>query len=222
LPAVSANREREKKLAAGAAAALAEDGMAVGLGTGSTAGHFLRALARRTLSLRCVATSPTTERVALELGLQVEPFEGLDAVPRLDLAVDGADQIARDRWVVKGGGGAHTREKVVAAAASRFVVIGSSDKLVDRIRQPVPLELLRYGLRATLERLSHADVRDAPPTPDGGVLADWRGAVEDPAALAVLLDRTPGVVEHGLFPPDLVSDVLVGRGETVERISRTP
>ena len=219
---MSANRERERKLAAGAAAALAEDGMTVGLGTGSTAGDFLRALAARTLNLRCVATSPTTERVALELGLQVEPFEGLDAVPRLDLAVDGADQIARDRWVVKGGGGAHTREKVVAAAASRFVVIGSSDKLVDRIRQPVPLELLRYGLRATLERLSHADVRDAPPTPDGGILADWRGAVEDPAALAILLDRTPGVVEHGLFPPDLVSDVLVGRGETVERISRTP
>ena len=98
-------------------------------------------------------------------------------------------------------------------------MIGSSGKLVDRIRQPLPLELLPYGLRATLERLSHADVRDAPPTPDGGVLADWRGAVEDPAALAVLLDRTPGVVEHGLFPPDLVSDVLVGRGESVERIS---
>jgi ribose 5-phosphate isomerase A len=214
--------EQEKRASAEAAAALVEDGMTVGLGTGSTAAHFLRALATRRLSLRCVATSPTTERVALELGLQVEPFDGPDALPRLDIAVDGADQIAPDRWVVKGGGGAHTREKVVAAAATRFVVIASSDKLVSRIRQPVPLELLPFGLRATLERLSHADVRDAPPTPDGGVLADWRGPVEDPAALAALLDRAPGVVEHGLFPPDLVTDVLVGRGETVERLSGAP
>lgn len=219
VPAVSADLEREKKLAADAAAALARDGMTVGLGTGSTASHFLRALAARALNLRCVATSPATERVALELGLQVEPFGGPDALTRLDLAVDGADQIAPDRWVVKGRGGAHTREKVVAAAAERFVVIGSSDKLVDRIRQPVPLELLPYGLRATLALLAHADVRDAPPTPDGGVLADWRGPVDDPAALAEILDGTPGVVEHGLFAPDLVTDVLVGRGETVERMS---
>jgi len=219
LRAVNADHEREKKLAAEAAAALVEEGMAVGLGTGSTAGHFLRALAARALNLRCVPTSPATERVALELGLQVEPFDGPDALPRLDIAVDGADQIAPGRWVVKGGGGAHTREKVVAAAAARFVVIGSSDKLVDRIRQPVPLELLPYGLRATLERLAHADVRDAPPTPDGGILADWRGPIEDPAALAARLDRAPGVIEHGLFPPDLVSDVLVGRGERVDRIS---
>jgi ribose 5-phosphate isomerase A len=216
---VGADLEREKRLAADAAAALVEDGMAVGLGTGSTARFFLIALAARGLNLRCVATSPATERVALELGLTVEPFEGADALPRLDVAVDGADQIAADGWVVKGGGGAHTREKVVAAAAARFVVIASSDKVVHRIGAPVPLELLRYGLRATLERLSDADLRDAPATPDGGVLADWRGPVGDPAALAALLDGTPGVVEHGLFPPELVSEVLVGRGDAVERIS---
>jgi ribose 5-phosphate isomerase A len=215
---MSDDLEREKQLAAEAAAALAEDGMAVGLGTGTTAGHFLRALAARALDVRCVATSPATERVALELGLNVEPFDGADALTRLDLAVDGADQVAPDRWLVKGGGGAHTREKVVALAATRFVVIASSDKLVERIRQPVPLELLPYGVRATLARLAHADLRDAPPTPDGGILADWRGPVEDPAALAALLDATPGVVEHGLFPPDLVGDVLVGREGHVERL----
>jgi ribose 5-phosphate isomerase A len=219
--AVTADAELEKRLAAEAAADLVEEGMAVGLGTGTTAGHFLRALAARALTLRCVATSPTTERVALELGLQVEPFDGPDALTELDLAVDGADQIAPDGWVVKGGGGAHTREKVVALAAERFVVIASSDKLVERIRQPVPLELLPYGVRATIARLAHADLRDAPPTPDGGLLADWRGPVEDPAALTALLDRTPGVVGHGLFPPELVSDVLVGRGENVERLSRS-
>lgn len=210
--------EREKRIAGEAAAALAEDGMTVGLGTGSTAAYFVTALAARGLELKCVATSPATEEAARAAGLQVEPFGGTDALARLDLAVDGADQVARDGWIVKGGGGAHTREKVVAAAADRFVVIVSSDKLVEAVRPPVPLELLEFGLAATLAGLGHARVRDAPRTPDGGVVADWIGATDDPAALADLLAATPGVVEHGLFSPDLVSDVLVGRGETVDRL----
>ena len=210
--------EREKRLAAEAAAALVEDGMAVGLGTGSTATLFLEALAPRGLELRCVATSPATESAALALGLRVEPFAGRDALARLDLAVDGADQVAADRWVVKGGGGAHTREKIVAAAAERFVVIVSSDKLVERVTAPIPLELLDYGLTATLERLGHAELRDAPRTPDGGVLADWTGEIEDPRELASRLSSTPGVVEHGLFPPELVTDVVVGRGDRAERM----
>jgi len=216
---VTGDVECEKRLAAEAAAELVEDGMAVGLGTGTTARHFLVVLAERELSLRCVATSPATERAALELGLAVENFDGHETLPRLDIAVDGADQISPERWVVKGGGGAHTREKIVAAAAARFVVVASSDKLVDRIRPPVPLELLRFGLRATLDRLEHAELRAAPPTPDGGVLADWRSQVDDPTELTRLLSETPGVVEHGLFPPGLVSDVLVGRGGAVEHIS---
>jgi len=216
---VTGDVECEKRLAAEAAAELVEDGMAVGLGTGTTARHFLVVLAERELSLRCVATSPATERAALELGLAVENFDGHETLPRLDIAVDGADQISPERWVVKGGGGAHTREKIVATAAARFVVVASSDKLVDRIRPPVPLELLRFGLRATLDRLEHAELRAAPPTPDGGVLADWRSQVDDPTELTRLLSETPGVVEHGLFPPGLVSDVLVGRGGAVEHIS---
>jgi len=210
--------EREKRLAAEAAAALAEDGMRVGLGTGSTAGHFLVALAARGLDLRCVPTSPTTERAARELGLRLEPF-GADLV-RVDLAVDGADQVAPDGWVVKGNGGAHTREKIVAAAADRFVVIASSDKLVERVVPPVPLELLAFGATATLALLERARLRDAPPTPDGGLLADWLDPVADPAALAALLDATPGVVGHGLFAPALVSEILVGRGEVVDRVVR--
>jgi ribose 5-phosphate isomerase A len=213
---VGADLEREKQLAAEAAAALVDDGMSVGLGTGSTAEHFLAALAARRLSFRCVATSPRTERRARELGLPVELFAGPDSLSRLDVAVDGADQIAPDGWVVKGQGGAHRREKIVAAAASRFVVIASSDKLVERVGPPIALELHDFGLAATLERLQHAELRDAPPTPDDGVLADWRGAVDDPRALATLLDATPGVVDHGLFPPELVAQVLIGRGDTVE------
>ena len=212
------DREHEKRLAAEAAAALVEDRMAVGLGTGSTAGHFVSALAARELDVRCVATSSATQEAALALGLRVEPFDRLGALARLDLAVDGADQIAPDGWVVKGGGGAHTREKVVAAAADRFVVIASADKLVERLHAPVPLELLEFGHAATLALLAHAELRDAPRTPDGGVIADWRGPLDEPAELAALLAATPGVVEHGLFPPDLVSLILVGRGDEVERI----
>jgi ribose 5-phosphate isomerase A len=207
--------EREKQAAAEAAAELVEDGMAVGLGTGSTVAHLLPALAARGLAIRCVATSPATERAARELGLQVESFDRLDA---LDIAIDGADQVTPDGWLVKGGGGAHFREKIVAAAAERFVVIVDSGKPVDELSPPVPLELSSFGLRATLRALGAAELRDAPPTPDGGLLADYLGPVGDPAALAARLAATPGVVEHGLFGPELVSDVLVGRGEQVQAL----
>jgi ribose 5-phosphate isomerase A len=205
-------REDEKRAAAQAAAALVEDGMAVGLGTGSTSAHFLPALAARKLGgLRCVATSQATEEAARGLGLPVQPFDLLD---RLDIAVDGADQVATDFWLVKGGGGAHTREKIVAAAADRFVVIVSGDKLVERLGPPVPLELLAFGLGATLRSLRElgpTKLRDAPPTPDGNVLADFAGEIGDPQQFAGGLDAIPGLVGHGLFPPALVSDVIVGK-----------
>jgi ribose 5-phosphate isomerase A len=215
---VGTDVEREKRVAAEAAAALAEDGMRVGLGTGSTSAHFLEALAARHLSLRCVATSLATERAARALGLDVVRFEGAEAPARLDLAVDGADQVSADGWVVKGGGGAHTREKIVAAAAERFVVVISSDKLVESVQPPVPLELLSYGLAATVVRLGPVELRGATQTPDGGVLADWVGDVGDPAELALRLSASPGVLDHGLFAPELVSEVLVGRDGAVERI----
>ena len=121
--------EDEKRLAAEASAELVEDGMTVGLGTGSTVAYLLPALARRELDLRCVATSPRTEKAATALGLAVEPFDTID---RFDMTIDGADQIAPDGWLVKGGGAAHTREKLVAAAADRFVVIADSSKPVPR------------------------------------------------------------------------------------------
>ena len=198
----------EKRAAAEMAAALVQDGMAVGLGTGSTVAFLLPALADRGLDgIRCVATSPETEARARELGIQVEPFDNLD---QLDIAIDGADQVDPAGWLVKGGGGAHAREKIVAAAASRFVVIVSSDKEVKRIAPPVPLELVPYGIRATLRLLGHAKLRDVPPSPDGGVIADYVGPVGDPAELAARLAAMPGVVEHGLFPPRMVSEVIIG------------
>ncbi|MBA2742014.1 MAG: ribose 5-phosphate isomerase A [Actinobacteria bacterium] len=194
--------------------------MTVGLGTGSTSTYFVEALAARGLDLRCVATSLATEQTARTLGFDIVRFEGPDSPLRLDLAVDGADQVAVNGWIVKGGGGAHTREKLVAAAADRFVVVVSSDKLVERIAAPIPLELLSFGLGATLARLGSAELRDAPPTPDGGVLADWVGDVGEPAKLALELAATPGVVEHGLFSQELVAEVLVGREDGVERLGR--
>jgi ribose 5-phosphate isomerase A len=214
------NPDTEKRLAAEAAAELVEDGMTVGLGTGSTVAHLLPALAARGLDLTCVATSPATEKHARDLGITVE---GFDTIESLDIAIDGADQVAPDRWLVKGGGGAHTREKIVAAAAERFVVIADSSKPVERIGAPVPLELSPFGLASTMLRvageLGEVNLRaGASPSPDGGVIADYLGEVADPAELATTLAAIPGVVDHGLFPGAMVTEVLVGRGDEVERL----
>jgi ribose 5-phosphate isomerase A len=117
---------------------------------------------------------------------------------------------------VKGGGGAHTREKIVAAAAARFIVVASSNKAVDALEPPVPLELLAFGLDATLAELGHVSVRDAARSPDGGVIADYHGPGDDPVALAERFEWSPGVVSHGLFPPALTADVLIAHGDEVE------
>jgi ribose 5-phosphate isomerase A len=210
--------EREKRLAAEAAAELAEDGMMVGLGSGSTVAYLLAPLASRRLSIRCVATSPATASEAVRLGLEIVDFTGTDAPARLDLAIDGADEVAPSGWLIKGGGGAHTREKAVAAASSRFVVIASSNKLVERLSPPVPLELAQFGLAGTLERLGHVRLRDVPLSPDAGVIADYLGAFDDPELLAAHLSAAAGVVEHGLFGAEMVSDVIVGDGHDARRI----
>jgi ribose 5-phosphate isomerase A len=208
----------EKRLAAEAAAELVESGMTVGLGTGSTVAHLLPALARRGLTgLRCVATSVATEEQARGLGIPVEDF---DSLARLDIAIDGTDEVTPDGWLIKGGGGAHLREKIVAAAADRFVVIADSSKPVEKFTWPVPLELFAFGLSSTLHRLG-ADVAlrpDTPPSPDGGLIADYRGpGLDDPATLAARLEADAGVAAQGLFPPALVSDIFIARGTKVER-----
>jgi ribose 5-phosphate isomerase A len=210
---VTSDHKAEKHAAALAAAALVSDGMRVGLGTGSTVDELVPALGARRLAITCVATSPATAAFATASGLDVRPFADVD---RLDLAIDGADQVDPLGWLVKGGGGAHTREKIVAAAADRFVVIVSSDKPVARLHPPVPLELLAFGLAATLRELPGTVVRDAPPTPDGGVLADYHRDIGDPGRVADMLDAAPGVVAHGLFPPSMVTSVLIARGDEVE------
>lgn len=210
---MSDQADAQKRAAAEVAASLVSDGDRVGLGTGSTVAHLLPALAARGLTLRCAATSVATEVAARALGLSVV---ALDDIAPLDIAIDGADQVTADGWLIKGGGAAHTREKIVAAAARRFVVIISAEKAVDSLQAPVPLEILRFGAEQTLRRCAPAALRDVPPSPDGNLIADYLGPVGDPAALAERLSQTPGVVEHGLFPPAMVHDLLIGRADGVE------
>lgn len=211
--------EREKRLAAQAAAEIPQSGMTLGLGSGSTVAYMLPALAARRLDILCVASSPAIERAARELGMRTESFAGEAAPIELDLVIDGADEVAPSGWLIKGGGAAHTREKALVAAADRFVVIVSSNKLVERLTPPIPLELLWFGLAATLARLGEARVRGVPRSPDGGVICDYLGDFFDPAALAERLSETTGVVEHGLFGPALVSEVVVGQGDEVQRFA---
>ena len=206
---------------------MVSDGMRVGLGTGSTVAHLLPALAERGLRrVSCVATSPATEQAARALGLTVlEP----DEMDELDLAIDGADQIDPTGWLVKGGGGAHAREKIVAAAARSFVVIASAEKAVAQLEPPVPLEVMRFGVHSTLRALVQARLRLPPSdaespisrrsqqSPDGGLLADYLGSVGDPRELSARLSATPGVVEHGLFAPEMVSVILIASDSGVER-----
>jgi ribose 5-phosphate isomerase A len=236
-PSEDSPTERYKRAAAQAAAAMVEDGMRVGLGTGSTVAHLLPALAERDLrEVRCAATSPATEQAARALGLIVED---LDAVGELDIAIDGADQVDPAGWLVKGGGAALTREKIVAAAARRFVVIVSAEKVVPTLGPPVPLELLRFGVERTLAEIGEAGLRPGSETqsrgaphsademqasaasalvsPDGNLIADYFGPVGDPVSLAIRLSATPGVVEHGLFPPQMVSCVVIAGERGVER-----
>jgi ribose 5-phosphate isomerase A len=214
-PLSDAERERYKREAARAAAGMIEPGMSVGLGSGTTVAELLPAIAERgELGLRCVATSPETERAARAVGLKLE---SLDDLGRLDIAIDGTDQIDPGGWLIKGGGGALTREKIVAAAANVFVVIASEDKPVKELEPPVPLELLRFGARCTLELLAEARLRDVGESPDGGLIADYLGPIADPRELSARLNATPGVIEHGLFPPEMVSLILIAGAGGIER-----
>jgi ribose 5-phosphate isomerase A len=204
--------DEEKRLAADTAAERILPGSRVGLGTGTTVAYLLVAIARRGVKARYVATSPETAEAARALGITVEAFDALD---ELDVAIDGADQIAPDGWLVKGRGGAHLREKIVAASARHFVVIADSSKPVTTLHAPIPLELRPFGLRATLRELGSVTLRDVGPSPDGGVLADYHGDVATPRELAERLASTPGVSAHGLFAPDLVSEIIVATAKTV-------
>jgi ribose 5-phosphate isomerase A len=208
--------EQFKRDAAVRAAQLVSPGMRLGLGTGSTARHFLAALAERVragLDVVGVPTSEATRADAERLGI---PLTTLDETPQLDLTVDGADEIAPDLTLIKGGGGALLREKIVAFASAQMIVIADHTKWVPTLgRFPLPIEVIPFGLRATQRAIEAAlaelgcqgavrlrvTQESHPFVTDGGhlILDAALGRIPEPAALAARLTAIPGVVEHGLF-----------------------
>jgi ribose 5-phosphate isomerase A len=208
-------------LAAGAVEPIAA-GMIVGLGTGRVASRAIEALARRVvvedLAIVCVATSRASESLAARLGLVVRPMHDVD---RLDYLFDGADEVDPALRMIKGRGGAMTREKIVARAAARRVYLVQSTKLVEHLGQtaPVPIEVLAFGLAATLRALRDLGLspsRRAGDTDDGNPIVD-APLVGDPAAVAAALDATPGVVGHGLFLDEADAVLVEDAGGAVSR-----
>jgi ribose 5-phosphate isomerase A len=216
----------EAKEAAGRhAASLVTTGMRVGLGTGSTVHFTIEALAEAHLEISCAATSTQTEELARSLGLHVtEP----DHLGRLDIAIDGADEVSADFHLTKGGGGAHTREKIVAAMADRFVVVVDESKLVDRLGPfGTPVEVLDFApgvITSSLMGLGAKDVSvRAGRSDNGNLLLDAHfGEIDDPDALAAALVAIPGVVDHGIFPASMVERVVVAGTGGVRELVREP
>lgn len=222
----------EKRRAGESAAELVSDGMVVGLGTGSTAAHAIRALGRAVdagLDIQGVPTSFQSRQLALDAGI---PLVDLDAVAGVDLAIDGADQVLAEPaphlagTVVKGGGAAHTREKIVDAAADRFVVVADPSKLADDLDYPVPVAVLPDAWTTVYDELSElggdpslrrAERKDGPVvTDDGNLVLDCDfGTIGDPDTLADVLSAIPGVVEHGLFV-GIVDELHVGTPDGVD------
>jgi ribose 5-phosphate isomerase A len=222
--------DEEKRAAGEAAAQLVEPGMVVGLGTGSTAGWFIRALAARRLDVRCVPTSQASGDLGASLGLAIVSLEDVKGV---DLTVDGADEIGPGLALIKGGGGALLREKLVWEASRRCVVIADAAKQVASLGAfPLPIEVVAFGHATTALRicdaLAECDLGVAPRlrqkdgapfrTDGGNLIYDTPcGRIVDPAALAGAIKSVTGVVDHGLFL-DLADEALLGTPSGVTRL----
>ncbi|HMB12085.1 MAG TPA: ribose-5-phosphate isomerase RpiA [Saliniramus sp.] len=222
-----------KRMAAARAVEAVTDGMRLGLGTGSTAKHFVALLGDRVrggLDVVGVPTSEATHAQALAEGIALTT---LDETPELDLTVDGADELDASLRLIKGGGGALLREKIVAAASARMIVIADAGKKVDTLgRFPLPIEVNPFGLEATRRAVAHVLETHGLPTAmrlrtaangtvfvtDGGhhILDAELGAIEAPEALAEALVAVPGVVEHGLFIGLATGAILAGDDGVVE------
>jgi ribose 5-phosphate isomerase A len=219
--------EDQKRIAGEAGAALVEDGMTVGLGTATTSAYFVKALGQRSLTLTCVATSEATAILARSVGLTVID---LDDAGEIDLTVDGADEIGPGLALIKGGGAALLREKLVWEASRRCVVIADAAKPSPRLgRVPLPVEVVAFGHLSTAKRLLAVltdqgiavqpvlRLKDGAPlrTDSGNVIYDVAcGGIEDPVALGAALKSITGVVEHGLFLA-LAQQALIGTDQGV-------
>lgn len=210
------NPDEAKRLAAARALELVRPGLRLGLGTGSTAAHFVDLLGAKVAQGLDVICVPTSERTRLQASALSIPLATIEEVPELDLTVDGADEFDLQLRLVKGGGGAHLREKIVATASRRMVVITDASKAVAVLGKfPLPVEVDRFGLEATrrqIQREAEAcgstgeirlrkDAAGAPFVTDGGnyIFDCFLGAIPHPEELARRLSCVPGVVEHGLF-----------------------
>ena len=222
--------DERKRQAAGAALELVKPGMTLGLGTGSTAAAFIEGLGARVrdgLEITCVATSRATQAQAEALGV---PLSDLDTLGELDLTVDGADEIGPSLDLIKGGGGALLREKIVAMASQRVVIVADDSKLVSKLGAfPLPVEVDPFGAQSTLRMIrmvgSEAgcdggvrlrEGEDGPFRTDGGhYIADCAfGSIADPALLGDMLTMIPGVIEHGLFI-DMADAALIAGADGV-------
>ncbi|MFL5012585.1 ribose-5-phosphate isomerase RpiA, partial [Rhizobium sp.] len=216
---------------------LIQPGMRLGLGTGSTAIRIKEALAqkhRAGMAVVCVPTSETTRRLAESLGL---PLTTLDESPALDITIDGADEIDPKLRLIKGGGGALLREKIVATSSDRMIVIADHAKRVDVLGKfPLPVEIVPFGARATLAKIEAAAARVGCTgaialrkrneklflTDNGNVVADCAFArIADPESLAVALSAIPGVVEHGLFI-GIAALAIIAAPSGIETLQRQP
>jgi ribose 5-phosphate isomerase A len=231
------NAEAQKRAAAARAVEFVRPGMRLGLGTGSTAKHFVELIGERVrsgLDIVAVPTSQTTFADAKRCGI---PLTTLDETPELDLTVDGADEIGPGLCLIKGGGGALLREKIVAAASARMIVIADQSKRVSALGQfPLPIEVVSFGLAATQRAVEKAIGLIQRPGPimlrkgkeghafvtDGGhwILDAALGRIDDPATLAHGLSDVPGVVEHGLFI-GLAHMAIFGGPNGVEIVERS-
>ena len=211
--------EAQRQAAGEKAASLVEDGMVIGYGTGRGATAALKALAARGARIRGVPTSERTAQTCRELGLTLV---SLDDEPRLDLVIDGADEVDPELQILKGGGGAHVREKLVALASARRIIVMEASKLVRRLgaTRGLPIEVVAFGWRATLLRISEvlpgAQRREGALSDNGGVLIDAPLAADaDLHAIDLSLKCIAGVVDHGLFL-DLQPTVVVGGPDGVQ------
>ena len=228
--------DEQKKAAAQAALEYIRPGMKVGLGTGSTANHFIRALAAKVrlenLDIECVPTSGQTNQLASSLGLRMTTLE---KHPLLDVTVDGADEFDGNFQLIKGGGGALLAEKIVASSSRYMIVIADQSKQVETLGKfPLPVEVVPFGVKATAWKIERAlrllnltgklvlRVKDGKPfrTDNGNTIIDVSlGAIPDPNRLSIYLNNVPGVVEDGLFI-DICSIVLMGADKGVETFKK--
>lgn len=220
--------EAGKRAAAAAAVALVEPDMRLGIGTGSTAEHFVHLLAERVADGLAVVGVPTSERTAALCRERGVALSDLSATPVLDLAVDGTDEFDPALNLIKGGGGAHLREKIVASCARRFVVIADPSKRVDRLGTfALPVEVIAMAERPLSERLAALGAEvvlrrrngETVLTDEGNPILDCRfgPTIAEPAALAARLSAMPGVVEHGLFC-GMAERVIVGSPDGAETV----